>query len=422
MWSNKPNFFNTVLFTTALAVLLTFSIPVLAASHDTPVEITMWTWFTEFRGVFPEIIEDFNETHEDIKVKNQFIGLSEYLQKLQSAVSGKNEPDIFGTHVNAKSYGEEGITIDLKEWVDEDFLDRFFEGTIKQYTFNDRLTALPWTAQTFGIFYNTKIFKEQGLETPNTWDELIDVSNKLRENGVKPIAFGNRGKWLGTDFFLPLITQVTNDPELVLRLDREWSDSIGWDSEPVVEAYELLDKLVENDVFVEGLNGISNEQARIMFYNGQAAMFIQGSWEPGTAAQQAPEDFSYDVFQMPALSSNQSHWTGNESGAQLTVSARSEHKPEAIEFLKYLYRSDVYAKAMIEGKGMPAMPETIPELEDPIIKKMTGWLSNGAPHILYGAGSWDAVANATQGLMGGNLTPKEAASQIEEAVERARER
>jgi len=412
-----------IILLTLLGMMVLASSVVMA---EEPVTITMWTWFDDFQEALPAIVEEWNATHDDIKVEQQIFSLDEYLQIMEASIAGNEEPDIFGPHTHVRGYGEAGITVDLRNHLDDDFIDHFTPSTIKQFTWSDKLYALPWTAQTFGIFYNKDIFEEMNLDIPSTWDEVIEVADKVREqnNIIQPIAFGNRGKWLGCDFFLPLITQVTDDPTLVLKMDRRGSydADVTWDHPATVEAFELLKKLVDANVFAPGMNGISNDQALNMFYMGRAAMFISGSWMPKTLDRDAPDTLNWDVFEMPSYKSGSRNWTGNESGANLAVSKRSENIDEAIEFLKFMYDSDVHKRAMITAKGMPAKLETVEELEDPIVKKMSSWLVNGAPHILYGEGSWDAVANAVQGLIGGQLTPEEAAAQIEADVQKAMDR
>ncbi|BER93367.1 ABC transporter substrate-binding protein [Atrimonas thermophila] len=409
-----------------MVVLLSVGMLTSAIWAQDAITIRMWTWFDDFQTAFPKIVEKWNTAHPDIRVEQQIFSLNEYLQKLQAAVAGGSEPDIFGPHVMVRSLGEAGVSLDLNQYLDEEFLSRFTPGTIRQFTWNGHLYSLPWTAQTFGIFYNKDIFARMGLKIPETWDELIETSHTIRamDSSIQPLPFGNRDKWLGCDFFLPLITQVTDDPTLVLDLDRRLNPErkVSWNSEPVIEALRLVEKLVKEEVFAPGINGLAYDQSLTMFYMGKGAMFYCGSWLPVTIDREAPEGFNWDVFETPAYAPGKRHWTGNESGANLAISARSKHIKETIEFLKFMYSPEVYTEAMIEARGMPAMPEILAGLENPIVKKMASWLKDGAPHILYGEGSWDAVANAVQGLMGGQLTPEEAAAQIENDVQRARSR
>ena len=39
-----------------------------------------------------------------------------------------------------------------------------------------------------GFFYDAAMFRELGLEVPNTWDDLMDVCETLKENGIAPVT------------------------------------------------------------------------------------------------------------------------------------------------------------------------------------------------------------------------------------------
>ena len=53
---------------------------------------------------------------------------------------------------------------------------------------------------------------------------------------------------------------------------------------------------------------------------------------------------------------------------------------------------------------------------------MSGWIEDGADHILFGAGSWDAVSNVCQGILDGTIEPADGAAQIQADIEAARAR
>jgi hypothetical protein len=96
--------------------------------------------------------------------------------------------------------------------------------------------------------------------------------------------------------------------------------------------------------------------------------------------------------------------------------------PESIEFIKFLYEPDRYATTMNNSLSMPSTSSAAEQVSDPIMKEMTAWLVDGAPHILFGAGSWDAVGNAVQAVFGQLMTPEAAAAQMEADVLAARSR
>jgi ABC-type glycerol-3-phosphate transport system substrate-binding protein len=395
-----------------------------AAAAGEPVKISMWSWYTEQQDEFPKLAEEFNATHPDIQVEIRvYGGTTDYLPTLEAAIAGGEAPDILAPHVHAIEYGLAGQTVDMKEVLGEEFTGQFFPSTQRQFSAGDAQYAVGWMAQTFGFFYNPALFEQAGVEPPETWDELIEVSGKLKEKGIVPWAFNEADKWLGADFFLPLITQVSDDPNLVYDLDEHTKEGVSWNSEPVIEALRLIDRLVKAEVFQEGVVGTNWDQSTALFYNGGAAMMFAGSWVPQGIVQNAPEEFakSYGVFKTPAWSEGKRHWTGNQAGAAFSINANGNVEAAA-EFMKWLYEADRYSETMNNSLSMPSTEAAAEQVSDPIMKEMTSWLVDGAPHILFGKGSWDAVSNGVQAVFAQTLTPEEAAAQIEADVVAARSR
>lgn len=394
------------------------------ASSGEPVKITMWTWYGEQEKEFPKLDEEFNKAHPDIIAENRIYGESEYLPVLEAAIAGKTGPDILGPHVHAIEYGLAGQTVDLNETLGEDFLKQFFPSTRRQFTAEGKQYAIGWMAQTFGFFYNPPLFEKAGITTPpETWDEVIEVCQQIKAAGIIPWSFNESDKWLGADFFLPLITQATDNPDLVYDLDDHTKPGVSWDSEPVIEALNLVDRLVKGEVFQEGALGTDYDQATALFYSGKAAMYFAGSWIPQGIVQNAPPELAeaYRVFKTPAWASGKRHWCGNQAGAALAINANG-HVEQAAEYLKFIYEPDRYSATMNSSLAMPSTEAAAAKVDDPIIKEMTSWLVDGAPHILFGKGSWDAVSNGVQAVFAQEMTTAEIAKQMEDDVVAARSR
>jgi len=58
----------------------------------------------------------------------------------------------------------------------------------KQYVAN-------YKKQIIGVFYNKDMFAANGIEVPNTWDELIAASDKLLAAGIQPFSLGLKDGW-----------------------------------------------------------------------------------------------------------------------------------------------------------------------------------------------------------------------------------
>jgi raffinose/stachyose/melibiose transport system substrate-binding protein len=367
------------------------------------------------------ILAGFTKLHPGVVVENDYIAFPQYLPTLTSMAAAKTLPDIFYAHVLAAQLGRAGLSINYRDHLPASFINQFFASPIKQFTFDGtKLYALPLSAQVFGIFHNNALMSKLGLQPPNTWDDLIAMVPTIKKAGLVPLVWGNSLSNTGPDFFLPLITQYGGD---VYALDALTRSGLSWNSEPVVKAFELLAKLNKAGVFNPGLNGITQSpQAEQMFYHGQAVTHWDGSFFVANASLAAPKSFlsAYSVSKEPAITSSARHWTGDGSGEGLAINAHGPHIDLALDFLRYLFSPAVYNLWVKQSVSFPSMPSAKSAVSDPILNTMVDYLVDGADHILFGAGSWNAVSNAVTSVLQGSLTPQAAAAQVQSAVLKTR--
>lgn len=385
--------------------------------------VRVWTWYNEQRDEWPKLVSEFQSANPNVVVQNRVFGdPASYLPALQAAVAAADPPEIFAPHVLAIEYGKAGVSANLTADLGEDFLKDFFKSTRDEYTDSGKQYALGWMAQTFGIFYDPDLFAKAKAEVPETWDDLKVTAAKLKAIGKLPLAVSNNPGTSGLDFFLPLITQVADDPQLVLDLDLQ-RNGARWDSAPVVQALAKVDELNKGGAFVPNANALQGPQAEQLLYTGRAAMLFSGSWTPQGFVQDAPPEFvkRYKVAETPAWAAGRKHWTANQAGAGLAVSNNSKNKAAALDFIKFIYDPQRYTRTMNNSNSMPSTQAAGAQVSNPILKLMTQWLldGKGAPHILFGKGSSDSAANGLAALIGGQSTPEQAGKAIQSAVERA---
>jgi raffinose/stachyose/melibiose transport system substrate-binding protein len=390
-----------------------------------PVTLRILHWSPSMVEETPwwnEVLEGFKATHPNVTFENNFVAFAQYLPTLESQAASDSLPDVFFAHVRAAELGRAGRTINYKDVFDDEFFNQFYEGPLRQFTFDDdAVYAVPWTAQTFGLFVNNQIMQELNLQPPETWDDLIAMAPTIRDAGYTPLVWGNQARNVCPDFWLPLVTQYGGD---VYALDDLTEEGVTWNSEPVVQSLELLKRLVDAGAFVEGINGVTEEQGQQLFYQGRAAMLFGGSWLPATIAEQAPEELAnnYSVHPNPALEAGGRHWTANGSGEGWAVNAQSPNQELAIEFVEYMFSPEVYTNVITGSQNLPSMPSAVDQIENEKVQTMATWLEDGANHILFGQGSWDAVSNVCQGILDGSIEPAAGAAQIQQDVEATRAR
>jgi raffinose/stachyose/melibiose transport system substrate-binding protein len=401
-----------------LALMLSLALAPLRA-QDEPVTLRIMHWSDSMSSEsvwWNEILQGFQELYPNVTIENNFVPFAQYLPTLEAMIAGEELPDVFFGHVKVAALGRGGLAVNYSEVFDEEYLSRFYPGPMRQFTFDGNVYALPWTAQMFGIFVNPAIMEELGLEPPVTWDELVEMSPIINEAGYIPVSWGNAAMNVCPDFVLPLITQYGGD---VWALDDLSDPDISWDSEPVVNALALLQRLAENDVFVRGINGVTEEQGAQLWYQGRAAMFYSGSWYPGIIREQAPEELveSFYVVKNPALAEGEIHWSGNGSGEGWVVKAGSPNTEIALEFVQYLLSDETYGQHIFATQNMPAMESALGLVEDEHVQEMTSWvLTDGANHILFGEGSWEGVSNVCASILDGSISPEDGAAKIQADV------
>jgi raffinose/stachyose/melibiose transport system substrate-binding protein len=386
--------------------------------------VNMWSWYTEAQPVWPSVVDEFHSAHPNIQVVPRTFGsLADYSPAIEAAVAAGSAPDIIAPATLAISYGKAGLLLDLKSALGSSFINEFFPSINQEYSDGDKQYAIGWEAQMFGMFYNPDILKKANVDFPETWDDLISASAQIRsKTGLTPVALNGNPSNNVADFYLPLVTQASNNPDLVYQLDN-LSSGTSWDSKYPIEAFQMMQKLQQNGVFESGAGAVTYDEALALFYTGKSAMLSFGSFiVPGLLTSATPAfNKLYKVGQTPAWSSGARHWGANQAGAGWSVNAHSANVDAALEWLKFIYEPARYETIMQKSSSMAATMTAAAAGTNPLVREMASWITdNGCNHILFGVGSETAVGNAAAGVLDGKLSPTAGAAQAQAAVQTAR--
>ena len=127
------------------------------------------------------------------------------------------------------------------------------------------------------IFYNKAIFEEVGVEVPTTYAEFVEVSQAIKDAGHIPILMCGAEPWCGS---FPVVGLVTAD---VFGDDPDWmkkrkAGEVSFSDPEMVAAFQKFQDLVDAGLIDEGGLGTDFATANQAFYDGEAAMYFQGSW------------------------------------------------------------------------------------------------------------------------------------------------
>jgi len=371
-------------------------------------------------------VAEFEALHPNIRIKQTVIETNVYETiGLKSLFSGGTPPDIYfqwGKHLVGQ-YQEAGYAADLTDELEKgNWKDRFDPTVWLSASYRDRVYLVPTSIDLSSvIWYNKTIFEQEGLEPPATWTEFVAVCKTLKDNGIVPICFGNKDLWPVANWAGHLISRVAGEQlyDNVLRL----KPGTKFANEAFVTGLGMIEKMARDGYFNEGLNGMSDMEAIMLFFQGRAAMHPIGGWIINHAKKAAPDGFEYDAFKMPAIEGGAGDQTSIlRLSSGYMVYRDTKHFDEAVEFLRYMTSLEVAERFVSRCGTFTSLRDVITEeTADPHLLSLVAIYrsANAAvtgPDVGYDRAKMLPFMDAVSLVIGGQKTAREALEQCDRAV------
>ncbi len=307
------------------------------------------------------IIDDYMGENPNVKIEVEALDEEAYKTKFKAyAMDGMPDVvNIWGQPAFLDEVLDAGVLAELNE---ADYADYgFVSGSLDGFKKDGKLYGLPRNTDVALFYYNQKMFKDNGWEVPETYDDLLALAEKINAAGFSPVAMDGGDGWPMAVYLSDLMVRVNGDCRSLI------SDAIskGDFSDPVfTKATQLLADSAAAGLFQNGYDSQDYGTAMNLFTNGQAAMYYMGSWDASMALNKdIPEEVRDNIraFTMPTVEGGKAKNTDIAAwnGGGYAVSANSEVKDEAIKFLNYMYQPDKLSKYGWEnGVGMSAQDQS----------------------------------------------------------------
>ncbi len=423
----KRRWISAALSTAMAASLLLGAVPVQASEVE---EIT-WMFWDDLEATedlitkgYKEVVDRFNTEYEGkYHVNVVTTNLEEYDGKLNALIAAGQTPDVWTCNPgpNMDVYVEAGVVADLTDILtnqEADWYATFTDGIFERLTYDEKIMAVPTNYAAACVYYNTEIFEEVGVEVPTTYDELLTVCQAIQDAGYTPISCS-----AGTAWCLSMIASYLCDRQGV-DLNAIADHTANWTDENCIAAGEKLVEL--SQYFQATAAGDSNDQATANFYNGQAAMLVQGSWAIAQMNGSNPDfEEKCGVFQFPAIEGANDPNRMIVKTDNLLMSATTEHQDAVIALMK-MFTDETAQKYTAEVGGKfpiikdleidyDAAPAQLKYIED-IMSTATGTLGF-YNESLDSVEAGDCFDNAMVDLYLGNMTPEEAFQTVQDFYE-----
>lgn len=150
------------------------------------------------------MLDKFEQENPTIKVKLVSPPLQSSDQKITQMLMAKEKIDVVEVRdYTVKQFSSNKFIEDLSPYIEKwDEWDNLTENAQYGATFIDNTPYyLPYGFYQKSLYYRSDWFKEQGIEVPKTWEELLETGKNLTASGKNRFGYSFRGGAGSSDFF-----------------------------------------------------------------------------------------------------------------------------------------------------------------------------------------------------------------------------
>ncbi len=333
------------------ALTFVFVFGVVANAFAKPVEIHWWHAMRGARGeVVQKIVDGFNKSQSNYKVIATYKGAyDEVVNAAIAATRARKQPHIVqvfevGTQTMMMSGMIYPVYKLMKDYGYNIDWSRYLQPVLSYYVNKDNhLMSMPFNSSTPVMYYNVDLFKKAGIgrlskEKPISWDELGEITKKLKKLGIKGGLVTAWQSWTQIENYsaihnLPFATKANGyeglDTKLTINNDK------------VVNHIATLKKWMDDgNRFLYG--GQKYQGPKSEFIAQNAGIYMD-SISAIAKLKKAVKDFTWDVAPLPVESWMKNPQNSIIGGASLWVfkgKKKNDYKGVAA-FLKYLAGTDI---------------------------------------------------------------------------------
>ena len=329
---------------------------------------------------------------------------------LSTRLTGGDPPDGFQLHagLEVEKYDPEKYLQPLDALYTSEGLDKVFP--------KDLLSLLQYKGHYWGVpvnihranvlWYNKKLFADNKLTPPKTWDEFFKVAKVFKAKGIIPLAIGAKEGWeAGHTFETVLISVLGADGYKGL-----WTGATKWSDPKVTEALETFKKLIP---YVNSdYSALTWDQAAQYLIDNKAAMHIMGDWTNGWFSSKNYTGYGWQAVPGPAIYDALSDSFALPKGAK--------DQTNAMNWLK-VCASKAGQEAFNPLKGsIPARMDGDPSLFNEYLQSaMKDWTSEPiVPSVVHGAAAVEKWATVYKDILNTFATKGDVAA-TQKALEQA---
>ncbi|EMA47178.1 extracellular solute-binding protein [Halobiforma nitratireducens] len=346
-----------------------------ARTDDDATVLEFWHAMSGEKGLLvDDLVSEFEQQADGIRIETRSKGSYRgTFDSTLSAIERGSPPTIAQLYeIGTKRALDSDSFVPLEQVLPRHALsvEELLDPVLEYYRTDGQLYSMPFNSSTPVLYYNRDAFDRAGVRrnrTPETFDEVREVSERLVEAGVTDvgITFANYS-WFVEQWFAE-----QNQPLVDAKNGRDGTPTEAYfDSEAGRTIYDWITGL-EGDGLYHNPGIEARGQAREVFHAGEAGMLIDSTSSLTSVVEGA--DFDVGTAYFPVPDERHGVVVGGGSLWVTADSSRAEQRAAA-EFLAWLAQPEQQARWHTETGYFPIHEGAIDRLE------RDGWFRENPGH------------------------------------------
>jgi glucose/mannose transport system substrate-binding protein len=220
---------------------------------------------------------------------------------LKTRMQGSDPPDTFQVHGGPElidGYVKPGLMEPITQLYKDMNMTAAFPKQLQDLVSNNgEIYSVPANIHRGNVlFYNKKVFSDNGITPPTTWDELYAAADKLKAKNIAALAVGGKDTWAVTMLWEDaLIANVGPD-----KFKNLMSGKADWTDAGVAAAFTAIAKIWTSGYVNSDYAALTWDEAAGKVLKGEAAMTVMGDWAKGYFQANDKDNWSTDIGWIPS--------------------------------------------------------------------------------------------------------------------------
>lgn len=331
-------------------------------------------------------------------------------QKLKTYAATGNLPDIFQASLDIiNTFKQSGNILELDQYAESTgFKDAMVPSAMNTLVTDDGHTyAFPYAGnEMILLYYNKELFEQAGVNVPTNYDELKAAVQTFKSKDIIPLSVFAKEKWPTVALYDMFANHM--DEGGVAKLDKGKAKA----SDPAFRAAaERLAEIVKMGLLPKGATSLNYDQAAALFYEGKAAMFLNGQWEIEASTAKLGDKVGWMYYPTADAANAEAAkvvFSGGGGPGGYAVSPHTKDPELAAKVAAFISRK--YAEFKYTQRGTPIVATKVDKAIEKPYPPMMEELRKAIPTMKTTAFAWGlsnpkfkaAIEDASQALLAGS--------------------